>query len=103
MLHELKIVNPMNLLLSNDDIVKDLEEMKFWRRKAEQAKDGIINVTAEQKAQILTGIAVEQTCCSTDGQLQPKPFRLCSFMVFKVPIFAGIFLTKPTMFNTGFW
>lgn len=24
-------------------------------------------------------------------------------MAFKVPIYAGIFLTKPTMFNTGFW
>lgn len=48
--HELKIVNPMNLLMRDEDIVKDLEVMKYWRKKAEAAKDGVINITPEQKA-----------------------------------------------------
>jgi len=49
-------------------------------------------------AQSLVSSAIKE-----NGELIPRPFRMCGFVPFNMPILVGLLLTQPTLFNTIFF
>ena len=70
---------------------------------AKDAPDGIIQITQEEKQNILRGIELMNASTNDTGNLVFKPFRMCGFVPVNIPILCGIVLSKPTMFNTIFF
>jgi hypothetical protein len=62
----------------------------------------VIQVTAQEKQQILRGIELWNSHCNDKGELVSRLFRMCGFVPVNVPIIALMMLTKPTMGMTAF-
>ena len=43
------------------------------------------------------------SCTNDVGDLVQRPWRMCGFLYFNIPIACGIMLAKPTIFNTIFF
>jgi len=97
------VTDPKYFFTGDDEIVKGVNTVQQFKKMAEAAPDGKIQITAQEKESILNGIKLMNANTNDMGELVLKPFRMCGFVPVNIPILCGILLSAPTMRNTIFF
>lgn len=102
-IHMFGVANPLNFFVPDEEIIAKVATVKRFKELAKNAEGGKIMISSAEKAEIMRGIELMNSCTNDVGDLVPKPFRMCGFMPINVPIICGMMLSSPTIFNTVFF
>ena len=96
----MKVTDPKYFFVSDDKITQGIKTLRAYEKKAQEQGQGpskSIMVTADEKAKILEGLALQQSSANDKDELVMRPFRMCGFVPMNVPILFGIVLAPPTI------
>lgn len=84
-------LNPLNLLLTNEQI---REEQKTLQKLEKQA----LRTAEEQKAFLRAKARVQSAIHPDTDEIIPRPFRFCTYIPTNVPITLGFLVGSPKYF-----
>ena len=97
------VTNPQNFFVSDEEVLQGVATIKKFKQLAKESPDGVIQITQEERAQIVRGKELMDSHTNDVGELVFKPFRMCGFVPINIPILCGIVLSAPTVRNTVFF
>ena len=98
--HFISVTDPRYFMISNKEIKESVDTVLHYKQLCENAPDGEIEVTSDERQQIMKGVKVMNSSTNDVGDIVALPFRMCGFVPMNIPILCGVLLAPPTMFNT---
>ena len=98
----LSVTDPFNAFYSNKEIRDGVATVKKYKEMATKTTTGDIQVSMTEKANILRGVRMMNSCTNDVGDIISWPWRLCCNMWTNIPIISFMMLSPPTMGFTMF-
>jgi hypothetical protein len=101
--HFCDVTDPKYFIIPDKEIVEAVDTVMKYKNLAKEHDDGQIEVTEEERANIVKGVRIMNSSTNDVGMVVPKVFRMCGFVPVNIPILCGMLIAPPTMFNTVFF
>ena len=98
--HFVSVTDPRQFMVPDAEIRKSVDVVLHYKKLCEAAPNGDIEVTSDEREQIMKGIKVMNSSTNDVGDIVALPFRMCGFVPVNIPILCGVLLAPPTIFNT---